>query len=144
MELTDCKVEYRRDGTNGHFFTMTEDGAPVFHVDNSQLSPEARKHWANRLLNAAAMCCVCTTLASDLTKRGVEVISLTGRVASSKEKDSVLRTMINEIEVELEVNIGDAPQAILDECLEIIDRDTLTMYSLREGIDVKAKITRIK
>jgi uncharacterized OsmC-like protein len=144
MELQDCKVEYRRDGTNGHFFTMTEDGVPVFHVNNSELSPEARKHWANRLLNAAAMCCVCTTLASDLTKRGVEVKSLTGKVASKKEKDSILRTRIDEIEVELEVNIGDADQKLLDECIEIVNNDTLTMYSLREGIDVQAKITRVK
>jgi uncharacterized OsmC-like protein len=144
MELQDCKVEYKRDGANGHFFTMTEDGVPVFHVNNSELSPEARKHWANRLLNAAAMCCVCTTLASDLTKRGVEVKSLTGKVASKKEKDSILRTRIDEIEVELEVNIGDADQKLLDECIEIVNNDTLTMYSLREGIDVQAKITRVK
>jgi uncharacterized OsmC-like protein len=144
MELKDCKVEYKRDGTNGHFFTMTEDGVPVFHVNNSELSPEARKHWANRLLNAAAMCCVCTTLASDLTKRGVEVKSLTGKVASKKEKDSILRTRIDEIEVELEVNIGDADQKLLDECIEIVNNDTLTMYSLREGIDIQAKITRVK
>jgi uncharacterized OsmC-like protein len=144
MELTDCKVEYKRDGSNGHFFTMTEDGVPVFHVNNTELTPESRKHWANRLLNAAAMCCVCTTLASDLTKRGVEVKSLTGKVASKKEKDSILRTRIDEIEVELEVNIGDADQKLLDECIEIVNNDTLTMYSLREGIDVQARITRVK
>jgi uncharacterized OsmC-like protein len=144
MELTDCIVEYRRDGGDGHFFTMTPDGIPVFHVNNKDLSPEARKHWANRLLNAAALCCIATTLASDLTKRGVTVKSLTGKVASKKEKDSVLRTRIDEIEAEFEVDIGDADQALLDECIEIVDRDTLTMYSLREGIDVEARITRKK
>ena len=105
---------------------------------------EARKHWANRLLNAAALCCICTTLASDLTKRGVEIKSLTGRVASKKEKDSVLRTRIDEIQADIEVDIGDADQQILDECLEIIDRDTLTMYSLREGIDVQANVKRVR
>jgi uncharacterized OsmC-like protein len=144
MDLTDCKVEYRRDGTEGHFFTMTEDGIPVFHVNNKDLSTEARKHWANRLLNAAALCCICTTLASDLTKRGVEIKSMTGRVASKKEKDSVLRTRIDEIQADIEVDIGDADQQILDECLEIIDRDTLTMYSLREGIDVQANVKRVR
>ena len=144
MELQDCKVEYRRDGSNGHFFTMTDDGVPVFQVNNSELSPEARKHWGNRLVNAAALCCICTTLASDLTKRGVEVKSLTGQIASQKEKDSILRTRINEMQAEIEVNIGDADQALLDECIEIVNNDTLTMYSLREGIDVQAKITRVK
>ena len=143
MELTDCIVEYKRDGGNGHIFTMTDEGVPVFQVKNSDLSPEGRKHWANRILNAAALCCVCTTLASDLTKRGADIKSLTGRAASQKEKDSVLRTRINEIQVEIEVDIGDADQAILDECLEIISRDTLAMYSLREGIDVEANIKRV-
>ena len=144
MELTDCIVEYKRDDGNGHLFTMTEDGKPVFQVRNSELSPEGRKHWANRVLNAAALCCVCTTLASDLIKRGAEIRSLTGRAASKKEKDSVLRTRIDEIQVEIEVDIGDADQAILDECLEIISRDTLAMYSLREGIDVEASIKRVR
>ncbi len=143
MELSDCKVEYRRDGGNGHIFTMTPEGIPVFQVNNSALTPEGRKHWANRILNAAALCCVCTTLASDLIKRGADIRSLTGRAASKKEKDSVLRTKINEIEVEIEVDIGDADQSILDECLEIVGRDTLAMYSLREGIDVEARIKRV-
>jgi uncharacterized OsmC-like protein len=123
---------------------MTDEGVPVFQVKNSELSPEGRKHWANRILNAAALCCVCTTLASDLTKRGVDIKSLTGRSASKKEKDSVLRTRIDEIQVEIEVDIGDADQSILDECLEIISRDTLAMYSLREGIDVEANIKRVR
>ena len=144
MELNDCVIEYKRDDGNGHIFTMTDEGVPIFQVKNSELSPEGRKHWANRVLNAAALCCVCTTLASDLTKRGVEIKSLTGKSASQKEKDSVLRIRINEIEVEIEVNIGDADQAILDECLEIIGRDTLVMYSLREGVDVTANIKRVK
>jgi uncharacterized OsmC-like protein len=144
MELNDCVIEYKRDGGNGHIFTMTDEGVPVFQVKNSDLSPEGRKHWANRMLNAAALTCVCTTLASDLTKRGVEIKSLTGKSASQKEKDSVLRTRINEIEVDIEVNIGDADQAILDECLEIIGRDTLVMYSLRESVDVQANIKRVK
>jgi hypothetical protein len=144
MELTDCIVEYKRDDGNGHLFTMTEDGKPVFQVRNSELSPESRKHWANRILNAAALCCICTTLASDLTQRGAVIKSLTGRAASKKEKDSVLRTRINEIQAEIEVDIGDADQAIHDECLEIIGRDTLAMYSLREGIDVEASIKRVK
>ncbi len=144
MELNDCIIEYKRDGGNGHIFTMTDEGVPVFQVKNSELSPEGRKHWANRILNAAALCCVCTTLASDLTKRGVDIKSLTGRSASKKEKDSVLRTRINEIQVEIEVDIGDADQSILDECLEIISRDTLAMYSLREGIDVEANIKRVR
>jgi uncharacterized OsmC-like protein len=144
MELTDCVIEYKRDGGNGHIFTMTDEGVPVFQVKNSELSPEGRKHWANRILNAAALCCVCTTLASDLTKRGVDIKSLTGRSASKKEKDSVLRTRIDEIQVEIEVDIGDADQSILDECLEIISRDTLAMYSLREGIDVEANIKRVR
>ena len=144
MELNDCVIEYKRDGGNGHLFTMTDEGVPVFQVKNSELSPEGRKHWANRILNAAALCCVCTTLASDLTKRGVDIKSLTGRSASKKEKDSVLRTRIDEIQVEIEVDIGDADQSILDECLEIISRDTLAMYSLREGIDVEASIKRVR
>ena len=144
MDLTECKVEYRRDGTDGHFFSMTDDGVPIFHVNNKELSPEARKHWGNRLLNAAALCCICTTLASDLTKRGVEVKSLTGRIASQKEKDSVLRTKISEMQAEIEVNIGDADQALLDECIAIVNNDTLTMYSLREGIDVEANIKRVR
>jgi uncharacterized OsmC-like protein len=144
MELTDCVIEYKRDGGDGHLFTMTPEGVPVFHVNNKDLSPEGRKHWANRILNAAALCCVCTTLASDLIKRGVEIKSLAGRSASGKEKDSVLRTRINEIQVEIEVDIGDADQAILDECLEIVSRDTLVMYSLREGVDVDASIKRIR
>jgi uncharacterized OsmC-like protein len=144
MEFTDCVVEYRRDGGNGHLFTMTPEGVPVFHVNNSDLSPEGRKHWANRIFNAAALCCVCTTLASDLIKRGAEVKSLTGKSASQKEKDSVLRTHISEIEVEIEVDIGDADQSILDECLEIVGRDTLVMYSLREGVDVQASIKRVR
>lgn len=144
MELNDCIVEYRRDGGNGHLFTMTPEGVPVFQVNNQDLSPEGRKHWANRILNAAALCCVCTTLASDLIKRGAEIKSLTGKSASQKEKDSVLRTRINEIQVEIEVDIGDADQSILDECLEIISRDTLAMYSLREGIDVEASVKRVK
>jgi hypothetical protein len=87
---------------------------------------------------------VCTTLASDLTKRGVEIKSLTGKSASKKEKDSILRTRINEIQVEIEVDIGDADQAILDECMEIVSNDTLAMYSLREGVDVQAGIKRVK
>jgi uncharacterized OsmC-like protein len=144
MELTDCIVEYRRDGGDGHLFTMTPEGVPVFRVSNKELTPEGRRHWANRVLNAAALCCVATTLASDLTKRGAEVKSLTGRAASGKEKDSVMRTRINEIQVEIEVDIGEADQAILDECLEIISRDTLAMYSLREGIEVEASIKRVK
>ncbi|MCX5993286.1 MAG: OsmC family protein [Chloroflexi bacterium] len=144
MELTDCVVEYRRDGGDGHLFSMTPEGVPVFQVSNKDLTPEGRRHWANRVLNAAALCCVATTLASDLIKRGAEVKSLTGRAASGKEKDSVLRTHINEIQVEIEVDIGDADQAILDECLEIISRDTLAMYSLREGIEVEASIKRVK
>jgi len=144
MELNDCVVEYKRNGSDGHIFTMTDEGKPVFQVNNSELSPEARKHWGNRLLNAAALCCICTTLASDLTKRGVDVKSLTGRVASKKEKDSILRTRISEIEAEIEVDIGDADQALLDECIAIINNDTLTMYSLREGVDVEAKINRVK
>jgi len=144
MELTDCIVEYRRDGGDGHLFTMTPEGVPVFRVSNKELTPEGRRHWANRVLNAAALCCVATTLASDLIKRGAEVKSLTGRAASGKEKGSVMRTRINEIQVEIEVDIGDADQAILDECLEIISRDTLAMYSLREGIEVEASIKRVK
>ena len=144
MELTDCIVEYRRDGGDGHLFTMTPEGVPVFRVSNKDLSPEGRRHWANRILNAAALCCICTTLASDLTQRGAVIKSLIGRAASKKEKDSVLRTRIDAIQVEIEVDIGDADQAILDECLEIISRDTLAMYSLREGIDVEASIKRVK
>lgn len=144
MELNECVVEYKRNGSNGHIFTMTDEGKPVFEVNNSELSPEARKHWGNRLLNAAALCCICTTLASDLTKRGVDIKSLTGRVASKKEKDSILRTRISEIEAEIEVDIGDADQALLDECIAIVNNDTLTMYSLREGVDVEAKINRVK
>jgi organic hydroperoxide reductase OsmC/OhrA len=144
MEQTDCIIQYKRDGSNGHFWTMTEEGVPIFHMVSADLSPEGRKHWANRMLNAAALTCVCTTLASDLIKRGAEVKSLTAKSASIKEKDSVLRTKISEIGVEIEVDIGDADQAILDECLEIIGRDTLVMYSLREGVDVQAKITRKK
>ena len=144
MELNDCIIEYKRDGGNGHLFTMTDEGVPVFQVKNSELSPEGRKHWANRILNAAALCCICTTLASDLTQRGAVIKSLTGRAASKKEKDSVLRTRINEIQAEIQVDIGDADQAILDECLEIISRDTLAMYSLREGIDVEASVKRVK
>ena len=144
MELTDCIVEYCRDGGDGHLFTMTPDGVPVFQVSNKDLSPEGRKHWANRILNAAALCCICTTLASDLTQRGAVIKSLTGRAASKKEKDSVLRTRINEIQAEIEVDIGDADQSILDECLEIVGRDTLAMYSLREGIDVEAGIKRVR
>lgn len=144
MDLSECIVEYRRDGSNGHFFTMTEEGIPVFHVNNADLQPESRKHWGNRLLNAAALCCICTTLASDLTKRGLEVKSLTGRIASKKEKDSILRTRISEMEAEIEVNIGDGDQALLDECIDIIKNDTLTMYSLREGIDVSATVKRVK
>jgi hypothetical protein len=144
MDLTECKVEYKRDGANGHSFTMTEDSKPIFQVVNSDLSPEARKHWGNRLLNAAALCCICTTLASDLTKRGLEVKSLTGKIASQKEKDSILRTRISEMEAEIEVNIGDGDQALLDECIAIVNNDTLNMYSLREGVDVQATITRVK
>jgi hypothetical protein len=47
MDLSDCIVEYRRDGSNGHFFTMTADGTPVFHVNTADLSPESRKHLHN-------------------------------------------------------------------------------------------------
>jgi hypothetical protein len=46
--------------------------------------------------------------------------------------------------VEIEVDIGDTDQSILDECLEIIGRDTLAMYSLREGIDVEANVKRVR
>jgi hypothetical protein len=60
-----------------------------------------------------------------------------------KEKDSVLRTRISEMQAEIEVNIGDADQRLLDECIEIVNNDTLTMYSLREGIDVSASIKRV-
>jgi uncharacterized OsmC-like protein len=144
MDQTDCIVEYKRDGSAGHSWTMTEEGKPIFHMVSADLSPEARKHWANRMLNAAAMTCVCTTLAADLIKRGVDIKSLTGKAASIKEKDSVLRTRISEIGVDIEVDMGDADQKILDECIEIVNRDTLAMYSLREGIDVQAKITRKK
>jgi uncharacterized OsmC-like protein len=144
MDLTDCIVEYRRDGGDGHLFTMTPEGVPVFQVNNKDLSPEGRKHWANRMLNATALCCVATTLASDLIKRGADIRSLSGHAASKKEKDSVLRTRIDEIQVEIEVDIGDTDQSILDECLEIIGRDTLAMYSLREGIDVEANVKRVR
>jgi len=144
MELNECTVEYERNGTDGHFFTMTEDGKPIFSVKNLDLSTESRKHWGNRLLNVAVLCCVGTTLASDLVKRGAQIRSLTGRAASKKEKDSILRTKIAEIEVDIEVDIGDTNQSILDECMEIVSRDTLAMYSLREGIDVQANIIRIK
>jgi uncharacterized OsmC-like protein len=123
---------------------MTEEGIPIFQVKNSDLSPEGRKHWANRMLNAAALTCVCTTLASDLIKRGADIKSLTGRAASKKEKDSVLRTRINEIQVEIEVDIGEADQSILDECMDIVSNDTLAMYSLREGVDVQASIKRMR
>ena len=60
-----------------------------------------------------------------------------------KEKDSILRTRISEMQAEIEVNIGDADQRLLDECIEIVNNDTLTMYSLREGIDVTASIKRV-
>jgi hypothetical protein len=69
---------------------------------------------------------------------------LSGRAASTKEKDSVLRTRINEIQVEIEVDIGEADQSILDECMEIVSNDTLAMYSLREGVDVQASIKRVR
>ena len=144
MEQTDCVVEYKRDGANGHFWTMTEEGKPIFHMVSADLGPEARKHWANRMLNAAAMTCVCTTLAADLIKRNADLRSLTGKAASIKEKDSVLRTRISEIGVDVEVDLGDTPQQVLDECIEIVNRDTLVMYSLREGVDVQANIKRIK
>jgi hypothetical protein len=42
------------------------------------------------------------------------------------------------------VDVCDADQSILGECLEIVGRDTLTMYSLREGIDVEARIKGVK
>jgi uncharacterized OsmC-like protein len=144
MEYTDCIIQYERDGGNGHLFTMTEDGVPVIHVNNADLSPEGRKHWGNRLLNAGALACICTTLASDLTKRGATIKSLKGSIGSGKEKDSVLRTKIANMQAEIQVDIGDADQAILDECIEIISRDSLVMYSLREGVDVEANITRVK
>jgi hypothetical protein len=144
LENTECLVEYKRDNGNGHFFTMTDEGVPVFHINNSDLSPEGRKHWANRIANAAALCCICTTLASDLTKRGATIKSLTGRIASRKEKDSVLRTKISNMQAEIMVDIGDGDQAILDECIAIVNNDTLVMYSYRDGIDVEAVITRKK
>jgi len=69
MDYEECRVEYRRNGGDGHFFTMTEEGVPILHVNNGEFSPEGegKKHWGNRLLNAAVLCCVATTLASDLT-----------------------------------------------------------------------------
>ncbi len=33
---------------------------------------------------------------------------------------------------------------LLDECISIVNNDTLTMYSLREGIDVQASIKRVR
>lgn len=143
MDYTECIVEYRRDGTDGHFFTMTEEGIPVFHIDLKELSPDGRRHWANRLLNAAVLSCVATTLASDLTKRGATVKSMTGRAASELEKDDYQRTKIAHIQVEIDVDIGDTDPRILEECREIIGRDTLTMYSLREGVEVDAVINRV-
>ena len=110
MDYEECYVEYRRNGGDGHFFTMTEEGVPILHVNNKEFSPdgEGKKHWGNRLLNAAVLCCVATTLASDLTKRGVTIKSLTGRSASEKYKDDFLRTKIGKVQIEIDVDIGDS------------------------------------
>ena len=138
----DITVSYQRDGTNGHFFTMDESGVPVIHINHEELTPWQRRHWANRFVNAAVLSCVVTTLASDLTKRGATAKPMTGRATSEKEKDDFQRTRINHVDIEIEVDIGDADPRILEECREIIRHDTLTMYSLRESIDTDAVIKR--
>ena len=143
MDYTECMIEYKRDGSDGHYYTLTEDGIPVLHVNNKELSDEGRRHWANRLYNAAVLSCVATTLASELIKHGAEVKSMTGRASSEKERDDFMRTKIARIQVEIDVDIGDADPKVWEECKEIIGRDTLTMYSMREGTDVEATLHRV-
>jgi len=139
----DIIVSYERDGDNGHFFTMDESGAPVFHVNNPELTPWQRRHWANRLVNAAVLSCIVTTLASELKQRGATIKSMTGRVTSEKEKDAYRRTKVSHLDAEIDVDIGDADPKIFEECKEVINRDTFTMYSFREGIDTDATINRV-
>lgn len=145
VEVASCgrgMVLYKREGKDVHAFTTDLMALPSLTIDFKGVPEKNRSGVASRLLCFAALYCFCNTLHNELTERGVNVKSLTGKATPTKTKDDYGRTRIRRIFMDVEVDVDEKDLPALEECRQVMALGSLITYSMNESIEVDQVIRR--
>jgi hypothetical protein len=144
-EIASCgrgMVLYRRESKDVHAFTTDLMAMPGLTIDFKGIPEKSRSGVASRLLCFAALYCFCNTLHNELTERGVNVKSLSGKATPTKLKDDYGRTRVKRIFMDVEVDVDDKDLPVLEECRRVMEMGSLITYSMNESIEVDQVIRR--
>jgi len=139
-------VEIRHEGDKGQIFMTGAKSLPRIYFDFADLDTEEvnAEHLGARLLLCAALACYSNTFRNNLIAGGAKAPSLKGRAAIRKEKDDILRTRYTQINLELEVGLDDADEAVFERVRSNMERGSLLTYSLEEGIELEYDVRKVK
>ncbi len=143
-EEKEIRVEYKREGDDGHFLSTGFKPLPDIKIDYTGIPQDQRGGTATRLLCASALYCFASTLGSSLVARGVKIRSMSGKAVAQKAQDDYKRTKVERIRIEIEVDVDDADIPTLEKCKVIAERGCLISYSLEGGVEVEKVIRRFK
>ncbi|MDH5590147.1 MAG: OsmC family protein [Gemmatimonadota bacterium] len=113
----------------------------VLHTDEPAPLGEGKGPNPARVLAAAVGNCLAASLLFCLQKSRVEISGLRARVEGSIERNDAGRLRIAGMKVVLEPELGDAPPARLERCLEIFEDFCVVTQSVREGFDVEVEVS---
>jgi len=95
---------------------------------------------AARVLAAAIGNCLSASLLFCLEKARVEVSGLHTRVTGSIDRNEKGRLRLGRLMVRIEPELGDAPPARFERCLEIFEDFCTVTGSVRAGLDVEVEV----
>ena len=139
-------VEIQHDGDKGQIFMTGAKSLPRIYFDFADLDMEEvnAEHLGARLLLCAALACYSNTFKNNLMAGGVKARSIKGRATIQKEKDEIFRTRYTQVNLELEVGLDDAEEAVFERVRSNLEGGSLLTYSLEEGIDLEYDVKRVK
>jgi uncharacterized OsmC-like protein len=132
--------------------TLTRDDGYRFRVDFGDGSgatllldePEPLGEGAGpnaaRVLAAAVGNCLSASLLFCLEKARVDVSALRTRVTGSIERNERGRLRLGALDVRIEPELGDAPPARIERCLEIFEDFCTVTASVRGGLEVEVEV----
>ncbi|NDV18334.1 osmotically inducible protein OsmC [Pseudodesulfovibrio sp. JC047] len=137
-----AKVLFERLDENRDKFVVGAKAVPEIIMDFSSITPEERNQesMGSRILCVAALSCYCNTMVNAFKRNDVEVKSLTGSAAASKEKDEVNRTRYTELEIHIEVGLDEKDRDVFETVKDNMLNGSLLTYSLEEGMEVDYNI----
>ena len=134
-------VKFELMGDSDFRIHFDHDALSDIDVELSKLPKDKWHGVARSILASSAIYCMAGATYLMLKARGVEARSVTASSSVQMGKDESGKTVVEGLNLEVDVDIPDENKDVLDHCVGILEGGCIITRSLKRGIKVKHSIS---